>query len=202
MQNIKNISHKRYLIDYANMEAGIIKYQKNFLNKNQFYDFIKNPYKGFPLLLPIGLKSFDYTHCKSFFFINKNFFYKNIYLVKNNKKINYLDKIINIPEWYCTGGVPKKKYRKYVKKIIKQNLDVKKKIYLLKKKFLNLIAFQTRNIPHYGHEKIINFLLSKFDCVVINPLTGEKKKGDVKSSILKKIFTLLIKNQYLNKNIF
>ena len=44
MQNIKSISEKRYLIDYANMQAGLIKYQKNFLNKNQFYDFIKKPY--------------------------------------------------------------------------------------------------------------------------------------------------------------
>jgi hypothetical protein len=40
MQNIKNISEKRYLIDYANIQSGIIKYQKNFLNENQFYDFI------------------------------------------------------------------------------------------------------------------------------------------------------------------
>jgi sulfate adenylyltransferase len=202
MRNIKNISDKRYLIDYANIQAGIIKYQKNFLDEDQFYDFIKNPYKGFPLLLPLGLKYFDYSNCKSSFFINKHFFYKKIYLVNNNRKINYLDKIINIPEWYCTGAVPKKKFKNYVKNIIKQNLQIKKKIYYLKKKFPNLIAFQTRNIPHYGHQKIIEYLLSRFNCVIINPLTGIKKRGDVKSNILEKIFRILIKNNYSKKNIF
>ena len=202
MQNIKSISEKRYLIDYANMQAGLIKYQKNFLNKNQFYDFIKKPYKGFPLLLPLGLNSFDYSNCESSFFINKKFFYKKIYLVNNIRHINYLEKIINIPEWYCTGAVPKKKFKKYVKNIIKQNLQTKKKIYSLKKKFTNVISFQTRNIPHYGHQKIIDYLLSKFNCVIINPLTGMKKKGDVKSNILEKIFRILIKNSYSKRNIF
>ena len=202
MQNIKNISEKRYLIDYANIQSGIIKYQKNFLNKNQFYDFIKYPYKGFPLLLPLGLKCFDYSQCNSFFFINKKFFYKKIYHVNNNKKINYLDKIVNIPEWYCTGGVPKKTYKNYVKSVIKQNLQIKKKVYFIEKKFSNLIAFQTRNIPHYGHQKIIDYLLSKFNCVIINPLTGVKKKGDVRSKVIEKIFKFLIKNNYSNKNIF
>ena len=202
MQNMKNISEKRYLVDYANIQSGIIKYQKNFLNKNQFYDFIKYPYKGFPLMLPLGLKTFDYSQCNSFFFIDKKFFYKKIYQVNNNKKINYLDKIINIPEWYCTGGVPKKKYKNYVKSIIKQNLQIKKKVYFIKKKFSNLIAFQTRNIPHYGHQKIIDYLLNKFNCVIINPLTGVKKKGDVRSNVIEKIFKFLIKNKYSNKNIF
>jgi len=202
MRNIKNISEKRYLIDYANIQAGIIKYQKNFLNEDQFYDFVKNAYKGFPLLLPLGLRSFDYSNCKSLFFVNKNFFYKKIYLINNRRKINYLDKIINIPEWYCTGAVPKEKFKKYVKTIIRQNLFIKNKIYYLKKKFSNLIAFQTRNIPHYGHQKIIEYLLSSFNCVVINPLTGMKKKGDVKSNILEKIFRILIKNNYSKRNIF
>lgn len=202
MQNIKNIYEKKYLIDYANIKSGIIKYQKNFLDKNQFHDFVINPYKGFPLLLPLGLKSFDYTRCKSFFFIDKNFFYKKIYLVNNKKKINYLEKIINIPEWYCTGGFPKKKYKNYVKNIIKQNKYIKKKIYFLKKKYLNLISFQTRNIPHLGHQKIIDYLLTKFNCVIINPLIGFKKKGDVKSRIIEKIFRFLIRTNYSNKNIF
>jgi sulfate adenylyltransferase len=203
MQTLKeSIRDKRYLIDYANIKSGIIKYQKNFLNKDQFYNFIKFPYKGFPLLLPIGLNSFDYRNCKKFFFINKKFFYKKIYLTNEKKKIKYLDKIINIPEWYCTGAVPKKKYRKYTNDIIRQNLEIKKKIYFLKKKFSHLIAFQTRNIPHYGHEKIIDHLLSKFNCVVINPLTGIKKKGDIKSTILEKIYRKLIKSKYAGKNIF
>ena len=58
-------------------------------------------------------------------------------------------------------------------------------------------SFQTRNIPHYGHEKIIQELMSKKGKVIINPLVGMKKKGDFKNEILIKIF----KNCYLIKNI-
>lgn len=202
MQYLNKISEKRYLIDYANIKSGIIKYQKNFLTEDQFYDFVKFPYKGFPLLLPIGLKSFDYSNCKKIFFIRKNFFYKKIYLVNSYKKIKYLDKIINIPEWYCTGALPKKKYTKYIKKIIKQNLCAKNRVLMLRKKFKNLTAFQTRNIPHLGHEKIIKYILDVHNAVVINPLTGIKKKGDVKSNILERIYKLLIKKKYMNKFVF
>ena len=50
----------RYLIDFANLKHGIIKYQNDFLNKIQLNEFIKNPYYGFPLILPVGIKFFNY----------------------------------------------------------------------------------------------------------------------------------------------
>ena len=51
----------RYLIDYANLKGGLIKYQKNFLNKNELFKFYKNKFYGVPLLLPFGIKFFDYS---------------------------------------------------------------------------------------------------------------------------------------------
>jgi len=202
MQNLNNKYENKYLIDYANIKSGIIKYQKNFLSEDEFYDFVKKPFKGMPLLLPFGLKSFDYSRAKNFFFIKKYFYYKNVYFLKDKKKINYIDKIIKIPSFFCTGAIPKKKFNNYIKKIIKQNLDIKKKIFVIKKRFKNIVAFQTRNIPHSGHLEIINYLLDKYNCVVINPLIGFKKSGDIKSHILKKIFIFLIKKKYQQKNIF
>jgi len=202
MQNLNNIYENKYLIDYANLKSGIIKYQKNFLSEDEFYDFVKKPFKGMPLLLPVGLKSFDYSKAKNFFFIKKYFYYKNIYFLKDKKKINYIDKIIKIPCFFCIGAIPKKKFNKYIKKIVKQNLEIKKKIYNIKKRFKKIVAFQTRNIPHSGHLEIINYLLDKYNCVVINPLIGFKKSGDIKSHFLKKIFMFLIKKKYRKKNIF
>ena len=46
----------RYLIDYANLKQGIIKYQDNFLNEEQFHKFERKIYLGFPLVLPKGIK--------------------------------------------------------------------------------------------------------------------------------------------------
>ena len=37
-------------------------------------------------------------------------------------------------------------------------------------------AFQSRNIPHLGHEKLINKLLEKCDVVIINPVWSKKRR--------------------------
>ena len=50
----------RYLIDYANLKHGLIKYQNDFLNEYQFKEFEKKPHYGFPLILPVGIKYFNY----------------------------------------------------------------------------------------------------------------------------------------------
>ena len=50
-------------------------------------------------------------------------------------------------------------YRKRIRGYINEILETKSKISELKDKFKNLGAFQTRNIPHLGHEKIIEVML-------------------------------------------
>ena len=76
-------------------------------------------------------------------------------------------------------------YKKVIKKYIDEILDTKFKISELKEKYCHLGAFQTRNIPHQGHEKIIEMMLNHCDAVVINPIVGPKKPGDVNSEKLK-----------------
>ena len=51
----------RYLIDYVNLKQNMIKYQTNFLNQNQFNKFKKKKRLGFPLVLPEGIKFFNYN---------------------------------------------------------------------------------------------------------------------------------------------
>ena len=74
----------RYLIDYANLKHGIIKYQNDFLNPIQFDNFVKNIHYGFPLLLPLGIKYFDYEK-KCVFKLNKKSSFKRKFLevIKN-----------------------------------------------------------------------------------------------------------------------
>ena len=62
----------RYLIDFANLKQGLIKNQNNFLSKKIFGKFIKKKELGFPLVLPLGIKYFDYSKSTEKFIISKN----------------------------------------------------------------------------------------------------------------------------------
>lgn len=190
----------RYLIDYANLNQGIIKYQKNFLNLEEFNKFEKNIYYGFPLVLPAGIKYFDYTVC-NFFQLDKKRILNKIFKSKNQ---NYIGSKIffQFGNKFAYNVKLKKKYISHLNEINTFNLSLIKKIKFLKKESY-VSSFQTRNIPHYGHEKIIRELMSKKGKVIINPLVGMKKKGDFKNEVLAKIFKkLLSSKEYKNKVYF
>ena len=190
----------RYLIDYANLRQGIIKYQTDFLNLDEFNKFSKKPCYGFPLVLPIGIKYFDYTN-SNFFKLKKKRVLTQIFKCK---KQNYIGSKIffQFGNKFAYNVKLKQKYAHHINEINKLNLSLIKKIKMIKKNSY-VSSFQTRNIPHYGHEKIIQELMSKKGKVIINPLVGMKKKGDFKNEILIKIFKKLLSNQeYKNKVFF
>lgn len=190
----------RYLIDYANLKQGIIKYQDNFLDEEQFNKFERKIYLGFPLVLPKGIKYFIYDN-RYTFKLNKERVLNKIF--KSNKR-NYIGKKIffKFGNEFSYNVRIKKKYIKHVDFINNFNKNLIKKITFLKRKFY-ISSFQTRNIPHYGHEIIIKSLMKKRGLVIINPLIGMKKKGDFKNEILSKIFeNLLSHNEYKNKVFF
>jgi sulfate adenylyltransferase len=143
------------------------------------------------------LKIFDYSNSRKYT-IDKNILLKKIYLTKNIYYKPYLS-YIKFGNEFVDFVRPKKKYLPLINKIISYN---KKSIYQIRKitkKYKKVCAFQTRNIPHYGHEKILNFLLSKYDYVVVNPLIGPKKKNDIKFSVLEKVYKFILKNKYNNR---
>lgn len=189
----------RYLIDYANLKSGIIKYQNEFLNEIKLKEFIKNPHYGFPLLLPLGIKYFDYNkHC--IFKIDKGKILKKIF---KTKKKDYIGAKIffQYGNKFAYNIKIKKKYLTQLNEINNINKDLIKKIKFIKKKFY-VSSFQTRNVPHLGHEEIIKRLMKKNGKVIINPLIGMKKKGDFKNEILFKIFKNLISNKEYRNRIY
>jgi len=191
---------ERYLLDFSNIKSNIFS-QDNFLNKESLYDYYDDPSKGVPLLLPIKLDCFDYSQVKEIFEININEFARRIFSTKNNNYIG-VKKYFQFGNQFCTGGFPKKNYIRKINQFNDINNKLKKFITKLKKNKKKVIAFQTRNIPHLGHEKIIEMLLEKYDYVVINPVIGPKKKGDVKNQILVKVFNFLSENHYNKRIIF
>ena len=189
IQNLK--SEKRFLIDYANLSSGTFKFQKQLLNRKNILKFEKNKQLGLPILIPKGLNIFDYE-------IGEYFYYSKFKILKhfyNLKKTNYepFNEIFRYGQVYSSNLKPKKKHLKLINEINNYNNYVKNKIQLLKLKHKSVAAFQTRNIPHLGHEKILSYLLEYANHVVINPLIGPKKKGDVSP------YKIFMSFKYLNK---
>ena len=81
-------------------------------------------------------------------------------------------------------------------KVIDQNLKTIVHVQNSKKEFKHIGAFQTRNIPHFVHEKIIERLLEECDHIVINPLVGPKS-GDVVIERLHGIYKYISKTKYV-----
>ena len=59
-----------------------------------------------------------------------------------------------------------------------------------------VVAFQTRNIPHVGHEYLQKTALTFTDGLFINPVIGRKKQGDFKDELILKTYQALINNYF------
>ena len=62
-----------------------------------------------------------------------------------------------------------------------------------------IAGFQTRNVPHLGHEYVQKAALTFVDGLFINPLVGWKKPGDYKDEVIVEAYRVLIEN-YFPKN--
>ena len=59
-----------------------------------------------------------------------------------------------------------------------------------------IVAFQTRNPPHKGHEYVQKTALTLADGLFINPVIGKKKKGDFLDEVIIRSYQELIKEYY------
>jgi sulfate adenylyltransferase len=60
----------------------------------------------------------------------------------------------------------------------------------------SVVAFQTRNPPHLGHEYVQKTALSMVDGIFINPLIGMKKSGDFSDEVILESYKVLMENYY------
>ena len=64
-----------------------------------------------------------------------------------------------------------------------------------------IAAFQTRNVPHLGHEYVQKAALTFTDGLFINPLVGWKKSGDFKDEVIIRAYEALIKHYYPKESV-
>ncbi len=69
------------------------------------------------------------------------------------------------------------------------------------KSWKTISAFQTRNIPHRGHEYIQKMALQSTDGLFINPVIGKKKNGDYSDEAIIKGYRTLIDNYFPNGSV-
>ena len=70
--------------------------------------------------------------------------------------------------------------------------------FLFKQKgWKTVVGFQTRNVPHLGHEYVQKTALTLADGLFINPVIGKKKSGDFKDGVILETYQALIDNYYL-----
>jgi sulfate adenylyltransferase len=63
-------------------------------------------------------------------------------------------------------------------------------------------AFQTRNVPHAGHEHMQKIVMSMVDGLLIQPVIGKKKPGDFRDDVILKAYQVIIENYFLNDRVF
>ncbi|GGM72588.1 sulfate adenylyltransferase [Thermogymnomonas acidicola] len=57
-------------------------------------------------------------------------------------------------------------------------------------------GFQTRNVPHRGHEELQRMALRMCDGLFINPVVGTKKPGDYRDEVIIESYRRLIRSYY------
>ncbi len=79
------------------------------------------------------------------------------------------------------------------------DLDLKPietRVLFKEKKWDRVVAFQTRNPPHLGHEYVQKAGLTYVDGLFINPVIGKKKVGDFLDEVIIRSYQALIKDYY------
>jgi len=80
------------------------------------------------------------------------------------------------------------------------NLSPRETRFLFKEKgWREIVAFQTRNPPHIGHEYVQKTALTFVDGILINPIIGKKKVGDFRDEVILSSYDTLMKHYYLKE---
>lgn len=64
-----------------------------------------------------------------------------------------------------------------------------------------VVGFQTRNVPHLGHEYLQKIALTFTDGLFVNPVIGKKKSGDFKDAVILESYRVLLEKYYRKERV-
>jgi len=209
--------------EIKNIAYGLFSPLEGFLTEKQLNSVIKDMSlpNGVAWTIPIIL---DISEDEK-----KSIKHDSIFLTHNNEKIAYLEieDIYKIPKSmvaeevfgtldekhpgvtrvfsckdYAAGGElkllnpPASPYPEYDLKPKETRTEFQKR------EWEKVVGFQTRNVPHLGHEYVQKAALTLVDGLFINPVIGRKKKGDFKDEVIMKAYNALIDEYFPSKRAF
>ena len=185
------------LINAANVASGLL--NKNLVREpedlEKFIDFSS----GIPILIPADSEVFLFRKT-DVFTLKHEILLETVYGHQEKDYVGFRH-AFKSSEFLSEYEV-KDKWKPLIADIISQNEAASEHVYSLKVAGLTVGAFQTRNIPHFGHEKIMSRMLDHCDHLVINPVLGPKKKGDATLECLRDIFSNFYNNKFTGRITF
>ena len=183
---------ERTINDLAGIASGM--FIESQIKSSKDLTKFKNPANGLPILIPCIPIIFDYYEK---FYIDKSELQKLIFGSVNSSYVGC--KLALESNTFAKNFRLKTSFQKKLNAYIEDILLTRQRVQTFVKEYTFVGAFQTRNIPHLGHEKIIDKMLDFCELVVINPMIGPKKNGDIDPAKLGGLYEAVLKPRYKNR---
>ncbi len=125
---------------------------------------------------------------------DKDFFAQNVYGTKDKNHPGVAD-VYKMGDYLVGGEIKLLDTQKEIFPEYNFTPEETRKIFH-EKGWKNIVAFQTRNVPHLGHEFLQKSVLQNLDGLLVHPVIGEKKLADFKDEFILASYQLLIDEHY------
>ena len=178
-----NPSQLRSLITAENCNSGLL--AENVVRSTADFHAFADISRGIPILIPADETVFRFNSA-DVFSLELREIHETVY---GAGAANY----IGFKTSFCTSRFLsqfeiREEFVADYQQISVQNQKAIAHVEGLREKFDNVGAFQTRNIPHFGHQRIMERMLDICDHLVVNPVLGPKKAGDATIECLNSVF--------------
>ncbi|MDA8881818.1 hypothetical protein N9I90_03785 [Alphaproteobacteria bacterium] len=173
----------RSLISAENILSGLL--DKNFVRSKSEFDKFKDVSKGIPILIPADKTLFEFDDDETFE-VPFPELAALIYGANAEAYIGFQSSFT--ANLFVSSFKVREEFLADYRRIEIENKRAIEYVANLRQSHKTVSAFQTRNIPHFGHQKIMDRMLSRCDHLVVNPVLGPKKPGDATVECLSAVF--------------
>ena len=178
-----NQSQLRSIITAENCNSGLL--AENVVRSPDDFHAFTDISRGVPILIPADDTVFRFQN-KDVFSLGLAEIHETIYGVGTANYIGF--KTSFQTSRFLSQFEIREEFSADYHNIAMQNQNAIAHVTGLREKFNHVGAFQTRNIPHFGHQRIMERMLDFCDHVVVNPVLGPKKSGDATIECLNSVF--------------